>query len=82
MGYAELAAHKLYDSMQLDTVSNEVKRQLMLLILSKTTIDATKDVQLPNPMSLDEAMNMGAVDIETARKRMHTHALFFTKTPL
>ncbi len=37
MSHAELTAHRLYNSMCLDSVSEEVKRHLIILMLSKSS---------------------------------------------
>lgn len=74
MSYAELAAHQLYDSMQLDNVSEEVKRHLIILMLSNP--EKKQDVQEHEtrvPLNYAEAIEMGAIDIEMAREDLHSY---------
>lgn len=75
MSHAELTAHRLYDTMQLGSVSEEVKRHLMILMLSNVaseeSADATNVVKIP--LSYEEALNMGAQDVEFAREDLHAY---------
>lgn len=81
MSYAEATARQLYDSIHLDSVSNDVKRQLMILILSNATdgnsYPETQDFVVPH--TLEEAVDLGAVDLESARKELHSYADGLTK---
>lgn len=67
MSTAEITARHLYDSMHLANVNEDVKRHLMILILSETE-------NIYTPSSYDEALAMGAVDLEDARKELHSYA--------
>ena len=75
MSHAELTAHRLYDTMQLGSVSEEVKRHLMILMLSNVVSeesgDATNVVKIP--LSYEEALNMGAQDVAFAREDLHAY---------
>lgn len=54
MSHAELTAHRLYNSMRLDSVSEEVKRHLIILMLSKSSEhDDLEDVA--KKISIDDA---------------------------
>lgn len=76
MSNAELTAHRLYDTMHLDSVSEDVKRHLITLILSKSCEDADESVSasaIGIPQSYEEALQMGATDLEYAREELHTY---------
>lgn len=68
MSQAEITARRIYDTMHLGSVTDEVKHHLVLL-LSDTTSDA---IQVPS--TLQEALEMGAMDLESAREELHTYA--------
>ena len=74
MSHAELTARKLYDTMQLSSVSEDVKRHLMILMLSQVseqTPETSDNIEIPS--SVEEAMQMGAMDIEDVRKDLHNY---------
>lgn len=74
MSHAELTARKLYDTMQLSSVSEDVKRHLMILMLSQVseqTPETSDNIEIPS--SIEEAMQMGAMDIEDVRKDLHNY---------
>lgn len=74
MSHAELTARKLYDTMQLSSVSEDVKRHLMILMLSQVseqTPETSDNTEIPS--SVEEAMQMGAMDIEDVRKDLHNY---------
>ena len=74
MSHAELTARKLYDTMQLNSVSEDVKRHLMILMLSQVseqTPETSDNIEIPS--SVEEAMQMGAMDIEDVRKDLHNY---------
>lgn len=75
MSHAELTAHRLYDTMQLGSVSEEVKRHLMILMLSDSVSeDASDTTNVVNvPLSYEEALGMGAQDVELAREDLHAY---------
>lgn len=76
MSHAELAAHRLYDTMHLDNVSEEVKRHLIILMLSKPSVDEEVDDNTDTikvPQSYDEALQMGAVELSFAREDLHAY---------
>ena len=74
MSHAELTAHQLYETMHLGSISDEVKRHLIILMLSSPKKECeAEDVHIHIPMSYDEAMMMGAVDIKTAREELHSY---------
>ncbi|HBJ77191.1 MAG TPA: hypothetical protein DDY68_05285 [Porphyromonadaceae bacterium] len=74
MSNAEQMAYKIYEDMHLDTMDDEVRECLIGLL----TMGQKEDVQydetpLPDFNTYEEAMALGGVDIETARKEMHTY---------
>ncbi|MCQ2243127.1 MAG: hypothetical protein MJZ32_02595 [Bacteroidaceae bacterium] len=74
MSHAEQTARKLYDTMQLNSISEDVKRHLMILMLSQTSdnsLDLSESLEMPN--SYEEAIRMGAKDIEDVRKDLHAY---------
>jgi len=73
MSKAEIAAHQLYDAMQLDKVSDEVKKHLMILILSGNKQDEAYSSAIHTPVDYREALQMGAMDIEMAREELHDY---------
>lgn len=74
MSYAELTANKLYDQMQLGSLNEDVKKHLMILLL-KSGIEDVRDgfVSEEIPSSYEQALSMGAVDIESARQDLHSY---------
>lgn len=76
MSHAELAAHRLYNTMHLDSVSEEVKRHLIILMLSNSYVDTEKtdntDV-IQVPQSYEEALRMGATELASAREELHAY---------
>lgn len=73
MSQAEITARRIYDTMHLGSINDEVKHHLVLL-LSATTGSA---MHMPN--TLQEALEMGAMDLESARKELHSYAETLTK---
>lgn len=76
MSHAELTAHRLYDTMHLDNISEEVKRHLIILMLSKSSADeeANDDTEtIKVPQSYDEALQMGAIELAFAREDLHAY---------
>lgn len=74
MSNAEIKAHQLYDAMKLDDVSEDVKRHLMILILSKYSTESPVEQDGHQiPMSYREALQMGAMDLELAREELHKY---------
>ncbi len=74
MSHAEQTARKLYDTMQLNCVSEDVKRHLMILMLSQTSdnsFESSGHLEMPN--TYEEAIHMGAKDIEDVRKDLHDY---------
>lgn len=77
MSHAELTAHKLYDTMHLDNVSEEVKRHLIILMLSNPTVEKNENNVADNikvPLNYEEALQMGAVELAFAREELHAYA--------
>jgi len=72
MSQAEMTAHHLYRTMHLDTVSEDVKRQLMILMLS-TSSESDEVVPIQIPKSYDEAIQMGAQPLECVREELHDY---------
>lgn len=77
MSHAELTAHRLYKTMHLDCVSEEVKRHLIILMLSDSSAeveekDNTEAITVPQ--SYEEALQMGAMELSLAREELHTYA--------
>lgn len=66
MSYAEITANNIYNDMCLQNISDEVRKHLIILLQTKTTATYY-------PSTLEEAMQMGAVDLETARKDLHEY---------
>lgn len=74
MSYAELTANRLYEAMHLDSVDDEVKRHLIILMLSKPS--NSKGIEKDDvkfPMNYQEAIDMGAIDVEMAREELHSY---------
>ena len=67
MSTAEITARHLYDSMHLSSMNEDVKRYLMILILSESK-------SICAPSSYEEALAMGAINLEDARKKLHSYA--------
>lgn len=74
MSYAELTANRLYEAMHLDSVSDEVKRHLIILMLSKPNKDKDMlDDGIKIPQNYQEAIEMGGMDLEMAREELHSY---------
>ena len=74
MSHAEQTARRLYDAMQLNSISEDVKRHLMILMLSQTSdnsFEISERLEFPN--TYEEAVRMGAKDIEEVRKDLHAY---------
>jgi len=67
MSTAEITARNIYESMHLGSMSEDVKRCLMILMLSESD-------NISVPSSYEEALAMGAIDLEEARKELHSYA--------
>ena len=67
MSTAELTARHLYDAMNLAYVSDDVKRFLIIMMLSEPE-------RVDVPSSYEESLSMGAMDLETAREELHSYA--------
>lgn len=74
MSYAELTANRLYEAMHLDSVDDEVKRHLIILMLSKPSNSKVENRDGINiPQNYQEAIDMGAIDVEMAREELHSY---------
>lgn len=73
MCHAEMVAGDLYKTMNLDSIGEDVKRHLMILLLSNLKISQNQPESIVVPQSLDEAMKLGAVELEVARKGLHNY---------
>lgn len=77
MSNAELAAYRLYNTMHLASVSEEVKRHLIILMLSNPSDEAEMEDNadaIKIPQSYEEALQMGAVELTCAREELHAYA--------
>ena len=70
MSHAELTAHRLYNSMHLDSVSEEVKRHLIILMLSKSSEDN----------DLEEVARKIAIDDDHLQE-MKSHSYYIDEAP-
>lgn len=74
MSLSELTARKLYDTMQLGSVSEEVKRHLIILMLTNTSVGNNNDPDL------EEMANSLAIDDEHIQE-MKEHSYYKYEVP-
>ena len=79
MSHAEQTAYKLYDMYHLDVIDDDVKKCLVYLLM-KPQGEEKIDYQTPQiPQSYEEAMAMGAHDVEMVREELHEYAAELAK---
>lgn len=77
MSHAELTAHRIYDTMHLDSVSEEVKRHLIILLLSKPEGEATNDVSQEELEAVAKRLSVN----EEHFKEMKAHGFYRYQAP-
>lgn len=71
MSRAELKAHEIFFSMQLANIDDEVRRHLMILLLTVPQQNDQDNVVIPR--NYEEALRMGAKDAEFVREDLHKY---------
>ena len=67
MSTAELTARHIYNTMHLADINEDVKKHLIILMLSEPEKTCV-------PSSYEESLALGAMDLEDARKELHSYA--------